>query len=198
MRPSQAIRSWRGSYALAIRNIPAVTAIAAFEERRAMHLLGDAFFITEAIPAVSTLADLVQRLPGTARRRLVRDFALFLRTVHSRGVYHGDMKATNILVQHRTGDNFRFYLTDLDFVRTGLRVPRRLAIRALVQLNKSLLDLTALGIVERRLFLRAYLGPRHRDECPRAWKKVRRITERKIRQQQRRFKARSREQRREQ
>jgi len=192
-RCSQAIRSWQGAYALQIRNVNAVNAIAALEERRAMHLLGDAYLLTHKIPSVENLAAALVKLAHPsraarqARRELIRSLALFFRRAHSRGVYHGDTKATNILVGKSRAGRRVLYLTDLDFVRTRLRLSRRNVLRNLVQLNSSLLDLSHAGIRDRLSFLKAYLGERRRPELTPMWKAIARRTRRNLKKRKRSF-----------
>ncbi|MDD5556508.1 MAG: lipopolysaccharide kinase InaA family protein [bacterium] len=187
-RPSQAIRSWRGAYALRIRNIETVNAVAALEERRAFGRLGNAYFISDKVPGVEHLAAAAARpLDAEGRRRLVRGLALFLRRLHDRGAAHGDMKATNILVGGPAGGPFSFSLSDLDLVRTGPSVRRRRVVRALAQLNKSLLDLDRADLFDRRRFLRIYAGPHRRREAAALWRAVSRRTAAYLRKSGRRF-----------
>ncbi len=192
-RRSQAIRSWAGAYAIQIRNVNAVNAIAAIEERRAMHLLGDAYLLTDKIPSVENLADALAKLAGPspemrqARRDLLRGLAHFFRRIHSLGIYHGDTKATNILVGKGRSGGRVFYLTDLDFVRTKLDLSRRNVLRNLMQLNGSIRNLSHAGIEERLCFLEAYLGANRRKELRPMWKAIERRTRRNLKKKKRRF-----------
>ncbi|MEJ2744959.1 MAG: lipopolysaccharide kinase InaA family protein, partial [bacterium] len=192
-RRSQALRSWAGAYAIQIRNVNAVNAIAAFEDRRAMHFLGDAYLLTDKIPSVENLADALAKLAGPspetsmARRDLLRDLALFFRRIHSLGIYHGDTKATNILVGSGRAGRRALYLTDLDFVRTKLRLQRRNVLRNMAQLNGSIRDLSHAGIWDRRYFLRAYLGASRRGELRPTWEAIARRTGKNFGKRKRRF-----------
>ena len=192
-RRSQAIRSWKGAYALRIRNVNAVNAIAAMEERRAMHLLGDAYLITDKILSVENLVAALAKLAHSchaasqARRELIRALALFFRRIHLLGVYHGDMKATNILVGKNRAGRPTLYLTDLDFVRTKLRLSRRNVLRNMVQVNMSLLNLSYVSIRDRLSFLKTYLGTRRRRELRPMWKAIARQTRRNLVKRKRRF-----------
>lgn len=186
-RRSQAVRSWAGAYAIQIRNVNAVNAIAALEERRAMHLLGDAYLLTDKIPSVENLADAVAKSAGRARRELLRELALFFRRIHSLGIYHGDMKATNILAGRDRSGRRVFYLTDLDFVRTKLDLSRRNVLRNLAQLNGSIRNLSHAGVEDRRYFLKAYLGANRRKEMRPMWDAIARRTRRVFKKRKRRF-----------
>jgi len=192
-RCSQALRSWRGAYAIEIRNIRAVRAVAAIEERSALNLLRNAYLVTEKIPGVVNLADALAGLGrgGGSRQAEVaafmRLFAHFLRKVHRVGIYHGDMKATNILVGTNRDGTPSFFLTDFDFVRTRLDLSRRQVLRNLLQLNKSFLDLGLLGIRDRMRFLKWYLGPARRAELPGIWRTLSRRTRRYLKRTGREF-----------
>lgn len=192
-RRSQAIRSWAGAYAIQIRNVNAVNAIAALEERRAMHLLGDAYLLTDKIPSVENLADALAKLAGPspgvqpARRELLRSLAIFFRRIHSLGIYHGDMKATNILVGKDGHGRRAFYLTDLDFVRTKLDLSRRNVLRNLAQLNGSIRNLSHAGVEDRLYFLKAYLGATRRGELGPMWNAIARRTRKTFKKRKRRF-----------
>ena len=74
-----------------------------------------------------------------------------IRRLHRTGVYHGDLKATNVLVQDGT-----FLFVDLDRVRFSEDVPDRDRIFNLAQLNASLTP--PLTRTDRLRFLRAYFG----------------------------------------
>jgi serine/threonine protein kinase len=119
--------------------------------------------------------------------RFMRALALFLRKVHRVGIYHGDMKATNILVGMNRDGTPSFFLTDLDFVRTRLDLSRRQVLRNLLQINKSFLDLGLISIRDRQRFLKFYLGPPRRGELRGIWKTVSRRTRRHLRKAGRRF-----------
>lgn len=187
-RPSQALRSWRGAYALAIRGLSAVTAIAALEERLPCRFLGNAYFIALTIEEVQNLSDVLGKgHPGEARETLIRGFALFLRRVHQLGVYHGDMKATNFLVRQESGGRFVFYLSDLDFIRTGLTITRRRVVRSLTQLNSSLRDLSLVTLWDRRRFLKEYCGAARRGDVRLFWARIAKATKRRLKKHVREF-----------
>jgi serine/threonine protein kinase len=122
-----------------------------------------------------------------ARRDLLRDLALFFRRIHSLGIYHGDTKATNILVGSGRAGRRALYLTDLDFVRTKLRLQRRNVLRNMAQLNGSIRDLSHAGIWDRRYFLRAYLGASRRGELRPTWEAIARRTGKNFGKRKRRF-----------
>lgn len=176
-RSSQSLRSWKGAFALSIRNLKTVRSIAALEKRLPFHRLGDAYFIAEKIPGVENLIAYAAGNSGDIRP-LATALALFMRRVHQRGIYHGDMKATNVLVRKNSDGTFTFFLTDLDHVGAKLGLSRREVVRNFFQLNKSFLDLSLVSFRDRLFFLARYLGPYRRAELRPLWKKIARMTKR--------------------
>ena len=177
IRRSPALRSWRGAYMLSIRNIRTVEAVAALEERKGPRVLGDSYFISDKIPGAENLVSFVGNRRSDRAAALI-GAARFLRNVHDRGIYHADMKATNILVRRGGGGRLEFFLTDLDHVSAGLHVSEKRVLRNLFQLNKSFPSLERLSLRDRYRFLSAYCGPYRRNRLRRLWKAVERATAR--------------------
>ena len=185
LRPSQAIRSWRGAFALEMRNVHSVKAIAALERRDYLHRLLDSYFIAEKISGVDNLVRYVakQKEWDEASREkdiFIQRLALFIRRVHLLGVYHGDMKATNILVKTDADKKFDFILTDLDFIHVDSYLSQRQMARNFLQLNKSFLDVSRVTIRDRHRFLRYYFGPYRSNAVRPMWKRLSRKAERNL------------------
>ena len=110
------------------------------------------------------------------KRALIGHVAAFLRTMHSRGVFHGDLHAGNLLIAE-SGP----MLVDLDSMRTIAR-RGQLTMKNLVRLNRDFLETSGISRTDRFRFLSTYLqhdadrGPRLRS----MWWKVLRLTERKL------------------
>jgi tRNA A-37 threonylcarbamoyl transferase component Bud32 len=164
LRRGRAARYWRAAHGLAVRGLGTPRLLAC----------GPAWVAGEWVDAPDLHAFVRDRLGalGRAERdrflgRLARD----LRRAHALGVFHGDLKATNVLV--RDGD---FLFVDLDALRFRKEVPERERMLNLAQLNASLTP--PLTRTDRLRFLRAYFGicaSLRRDE--RRWiREVMRIT----------------------
>ncbi len=164
MRRGRAARYWRAAHGLAVRGLGTPRLLAC----------GPTWVAGEWVDAPDLHAFVRERGAGLGRRerdallvRLARD----LHRMHARGVFHGDLKATNVLV--RGGD---FLFVDLDAVRFREELTERERILNLAQLNASLAP--PLTRTDRVRFLRAYGGPCasiRRDE--RRWtREVMRIT----------------------
>jgi serine/threonine protein kinase len=89
------------------------------------------------------------------KRNLVRELAEFLGSMHSRGIYHSDMKTCNILASedHISGRN-RFYLVDYDDVIFGKSFRKKAALKNLSQIFLSTPSI--ISIRDRMRFLRIY------------------------------------------
>lgn len=90
-------------------------------------------------PRLDHLArDLFRRGTLLQRRGLIRDSAEWLGRLHREGIYHGDLKAVNVLVE-QVGLPFRFHVIDTDRCRfSSDPVDRRRRIKNLSQLAASI------------------------------------------------------------
>jgi tRNA A-37 threonylcarbamoyl transferase component Bud32 len=144
MRRGRAVRYWRNAHALGVRRLGTPRLLAA----------GDTWVAGDWIESEDLHSFVSARLGGLGRggrdlflSRLARE----IRRLHQTGVYHGDLKATNVLVQEGA-----FLFVDLDRVRFQEKVPERDRVFNLAQLNASLAG--PLTRTDRLRFLRAYFG----------------------------------------
>jgi tRNA A-37 threonylcarbamoyl transferase component Bud32 len=79
------------------------------------------------------------------KKELVRDFAMAIRQLHHKGVFHCDLKANNVMIKDIPDNERRylshqweFYFIDLDRVRFRRRLPWRERIKNLAQLNAAM------------------------------------------------------------
>jgi hypothetical protein len=85
-----------------------------------------------------------------------RALAEFVRTLHTAGLYVGDLKDENLLVEESGMSHWRFYLVDLDRVYHFPSLTQRRRLKNLVQLERTLGHSVRLS--ERLAFLYDYLG----------------------------------------
>lgn len=87
-----------------------------------------------------------------AKRLVLRRLGVMVGRMHSHGIFHGDLRHDNILLQ-RSGDDWNLSLIDNERTRQFWRIPHRLRLKNLVQLN-----MTGHGITrtDRMRFFRAY------------------------------------------
>ena len=146
---------------------------------RVWNPLGTSYYIAEEIQDGDSLRVFWQRkLPGlprvsTLRKRsqMLRDVADLCHRLHSSGIYHQDLKGTNILVREgKPNQTHRFFLVDVGEVRERSSVPWKGRIRNLVQICqipgrfwlprersfflKSYADRCGLSKVERKALVR--------------------------------------------
>lgn len=156
---SPAYRALKGALLLQEHGIPTAPPLAAIETCR-WEGLGTSYFIAETVEHGITLYRAWRQLgdacPGTIaerkRRYLLAALAAFVRRVHDSGIYHRDMKGTNILVRHDEAGGIEFVLVDVDGVRRIRALSRR-------RREKNLIQICLFGALSNRhriLFLREY------------------------------------------
>jgi len=116
LRKSRALRSWIAAHGLLVRGIDTPLPLAVLEYRWGP-FVREAFFITRWLPDARELNSYVRHTElGPRKNAFLQALARTLRTMHSRGIYHGDLKSNNILVTDRGPDGWRFWFVDLDRV----------------------------------------------------------------------------------
>ncbi len=158
---SPARRSWRGAQLLQEYGFPVPHPLAVVEKRGA-GLVHESVYISQALPH-PPLSDYwresAPRWSVTQRRLFVRALALFVRAFHTAGLYSGDLRDANLLVeecQAQHGLQWRFCLVDLDRIKYAPRLTLRRRLKNLVQLDRTLGRRARQ--TERLFFLYTYLG----------------------------------------
>jgi tRNA A-37 threonylcarbamoyl transferase component Bud32 len=136
--------AWRNGNGLLVRQVGAARPLALAESGRWPIRRGSWLVMEDVGDRTRLDLFVLRRYAGEltpSRRRekllLVRAFALFLRDLHRRGIYHGDLKAVNVFVEYPEGGEPRFVLVDYDRVRFGRRVGRRRRVKNLTQIAAS-------------------------------------------------------------
>jgi predicted unusual protein kinase regulating ubiquinone biosynthesis (AarF/ABC1/UbiB family) len=73
--------------------------------------------------------------------------------MHAAGIFHGDLRLGNVLVQKNEGQ-WRFFFIDNERTKKFYRLPSRLRLKNLVQINMFRYDI---GNTDRLRFFKAYL-----------------------------------------
>ena len=152
---SRARRLFRSLVALNERGVPTLRPVAAISER-AGPFLRRSFLITEQIEA-KPLFDVWEKdiypsgNPPGRRRKIMRDVARLIARMHTAGVFHRDLKSSNILIAADGGP----VIADLDGTRLGSNVSYRQRVRDLARLSTSLVPLA--NIADRHVFLKEYI-----------------------------------------
>jgi tRNA A-37 threonylcarbamoyl transferase component Bud32 len=153
---SRARRLFRNHVALIERNVPTLKPIAAISERSGP-FLRKSFLITEQIKAkpLFTLWEKDVYPSGNSpgrRRKLMTDVALLVAKMHKAGVFHRDLKSSNILVK----TDGQPVIADLDGAKIHSSVTYRQRVRDLARLSTSLVPLA--NMADRHVFLREYIA----------------------------------------
>ena len=159
---SPARRAWRGAQLLQTHGFPVPQPLAVVEKRRA-GLVQESVYISQAL-SYPSLADYwresAPRWSVAQRRLFLRELALFVRSFHAAGLYSGDLRDANLLVEEceaQHGPRWRFCLVDLDRLQHCPSLTLRRRVKNLVQLDRTLGRRARQ--TERLFFLYAYLGP---------------------------------------
>ncbi len=115
--PSQARRSWEKARLFVDIGLPTPKPFGYLEERKFGVLLSS-IFVTEYLPDAMTLREMYMLLSDNIENRaLIIKVAKFVSMLHNRGVIHGDLKASNVLVKRGISGSLSFYVADLASIR---------------------------------------------------------------------------------
>ena len=168
-KSSGALRSWKGAGILADSAIRTARPLAAVDSR-SWGMLNGSFFLSEEVKAGKTAdaywRDNLLTLSGkegiVKRRNFLQGLGELFHCLHSKNVYHNDLKDANILVSADAGAGAeQFFLLDLEGIRRYRKLNRRRRIKNLVQLNRTLGKY--LRAADKARFLKSYLGPAFTD-----------------------------------
>ncbi|UCD70747.1 MAG: hypothetical protein JSW70_07000 [Syntrophobacterales bacterium] len=119
--------------------------------------------ITEAIHDAPNIRDWLNRPELEVansiqrKRQLLRTFGRAVGAWHEAGLYHGDMRTSNILCRTYKG-GFTFFWVDNERSRKFARLPMRLRVHNLMQVNMERRGVT---MTDRMRFWKAYLEETH-------------------------------------
>ncbi|MEW6359767.1 MAG: lipopolysaccharide kinase InaA family protein [Planctomycetota bacterium] len=163
VRMSRGRRAWVGGNGLAIRGYETCEMFGLVEERF-LGLVRRSFLVMEYLGEMKAIDryayEDVIGFPPKRRRAITRALAAHFTELEEAGVYHSDLKASNILVREKEED-WAFFLVDLDSIRFPRRPQGfrafRCQIRGLAQLN-SALRTTVTNADRMRFFLHYLYG----------------------------------------
>ena len=182
LRRSRARRIWE--LAARLQGAPIATPeVLGYAERRKLGFLRAAYLVTRGIPSAEQLDRYIERkYRGLMRERktlFLQKLAVVLGSAHGAGLIHGDLKATNILVEE-AGDDWLLWLVDLDSARARRSPDLRDRSGDIARLNRSIPGSSSISRSDRLRILAWYLG----DAAPlrTAWYLIVRITREKLQQ----------------
>ena len=160
LRRSKANMSYFASKEAVKRGIPVPEHIAAIEKRTAGFLI-NSYLFTRAIIGALPLQHYVKEIfpfgghyNPKEKQHFIKEIASFIAKVHSAGMIHNDLKATNIIV-NKLNNNYVFHVLDLDNVSFKNTVPMSIVVKNLVQLNNDCVYV--FGAFDRLRFFVYYL-----------------------------------------
>jgi len=139
---SPALRSLAAALLLARKGFHTPAPVAALDGRGVRHL-GTSYYIAEDLKESLTLRELWRtvflKLPRhpPAARAVVNDLARLLYGLHAAGIYHRDLKASNVLVRNWDTSHRRFFIVDLDRVKESRRIALSRRIQNLLQIRSG-------------------------------------------------------------
>lgn len=162
LRPGRAVRALRAAILLNECDLhcPVVMSTALYKPSilgwpglRRLPLCLQSVAVTLAVENTSPLYVCLKELePGPTKRRFLRALGHEIGRMHAQGVFHGDLRTGNILIQAQA-NGWRFWFLDNERTRRFRVLPRYLVVRNLVQLHIYIEDLTN---TDRYCFFKAY------------------------------------------
>lgn len=143
LRPGKARAEYERALAVAARQVPTFTPLAAGEPCRGGGP-GESFLLTQALENTQPLNNFLEKvlltLPPLRQARLRQRIAMalgeLLADMHDAGIVHHDLHAGNLLLDLGADDRPRLYLIDLHAVRLGPKLGWRASRDNLVILNR--------------------------------------------------------------
>lgn len=148
-RPSRALRSWYAAIRLRNFAVPTPAPLFCLEERHC-GFLGRAYIVFPFFVDGIDLLRLWPQLDAAEQESCLYSLAPVMGHMHAQGVYHGDTNWRNIIVR-RQGDQWLFYLIDLDGCRFLKRPSKERALRDLNHFNRDM-DRHQVGPLLHKLF----------------------------------------------
>jgi hypothetical protein len=159
-RASRARRAFEAALVLAERGFQTPIIIATGEFRYAF-IGAENFLVTLGIehakPIYQFIASKQAELTKEQLRRerdLIRTFGRTVGKMHAAGIFHGDLRLGNVLAK-QDNNGWRFFFLDNERTREFRRLPARLRLKNLVQVNMFCSN--AITKIDRMRFFKSYL-----------------------------------------
>jgi tRNA A-37 threonylcarbamoyl transferase component Bud32 len=159
-RPSPAKRAFEAGLMLEKNGFDTPTAIGLFE-RRPLLFCTNNMLLTREVDNATPMPALFKDICGSCdkkalvyKRTLIKAFAKTIGQMHAKGIFHGDLRLGNVLVV-REQEKWRFYFIDNERTKKFYRLPNRLRLKNLVQVN---MFTHGISNTDRLRFFRAYLS----------------------------------------
>jgi tRNA A-37 threonylcarbamoyl transferase component Bud32 len=139
---SRAVKSWIAGNGLLVRGMSTPVPLA-LAERKFGPFIYESFLISEWLSDVRELNDYIryinqQGLSSADKTSFIQCVATAIRNLHEKGVYHADLKSTNILVREEGPRRWSFHFIDLERVKFKKNLTFRERANNLAQINASI------------------------------------------------------------
>ncbi len=189
-RCSRAKKAWDAANSMAERDIPTPEPLMFLEQRR-FGVFFKSYFVSKSMANTTTLDSYVsscfKHLSQNRKASLIRILACCVRKMHDQGVFHGDLKAKNILIQEQKNGEEKVFFVDLDATRVKDSLQFRDRCKDMARLNCSFLNRAIVSKTHRFYFLKCYFGTVRPEELKRGWDRVLYFTEKKLKKSGRNF-----------
>ncbi len=156
-RPSRAKRAFQASLMLEVNGFTA-PAVVAMGELKKGPFCSETFLVTveveNALPIHTYISDRSEK-QLCAKRDLIRSLGRTIGRMHSMGIFHGDLRLGNILAK-RELKTWKFFFLDNERTKKFCRLPARLRVKNLVQVNMFPPEM--MTDTERMRFFKFYLA----------------------------------------
>jgi len=159
-RASRARRALEGSLMLNSRGFGVPAVIAMGESKRGPFVGGD-FLVTLEVENSKQVYQFLGDNSGNlnseevrSKHKLLRDFGKTVGKMHAAGIFHGDLRVGNVLASFEK-DGWEFFFLDNERTKWFCRLPNRLRLKNLVQVNMH--RVRVLTNSDRLRFFKSYL-----------------------------------------
>lgn len=143
-RSTKAKRSYDYANYLEEHNIPTPFPIAFIEERNAIGLLGNSYYICEQINYDFTIRELIHNPQFPERKTILEQFAAFTFKMHEAKINFLDHSPGNTLIVNEGSARYKFYLIDLNRMRfENLSIEKRMDNFKKMWLSKQMIKVVA-------------------------------------------------------
>lgn len=159
-RPSRARRAFKASLMLQRHGFDAPGVIALLERRLGWFCRDNLLAVREVKDSTSFYECIRQFSKDSSKeglqqkRRLISSFGENVGRMHSNGIFHGDLRLGNVLVV-KEGQKWRFFFIDNERTKKFFRLPARLRLKNLVQINMFRPE--GITNTDRLMFFKSYL-----------------------------------------